>query len=148
MFWALFRSFSIGLAAIIANIIPIGIVFGFMGWLDIPLDMMTITIASISIGIAVDDTIHYLFRYRHEYKKSGDYIVAMKSAHTSIGHAMTYTSLAISVGFLVLVLSAFTPTIYFGLLTVVVMLVALATDLLLLPRLIISLDAFRKVKRL
>jgi len=147
MFWALFRSFSIGLAAIMANIIPIGIVFGFMGWLNIPLDMMTITIASISIGIAVDDTIHYLYRYRHEYAKSGDYIAAMQSAHTSIGHAMTYTSLAISVGFLVLILSAFTPTIYFGLLTVVVMLVALATDLLLLPRLVISLDAFRKVKR-
>lgn len=148
MFWALFRSFTIGLAAILANIIPIGIVFGFMGWLNIPLDMMTITIASISIGIAVDDTIHYLFRYRHEYAKCGDYTSAMRTAHTSIGHAMTYTSLAISIGFLVLVLSAFTPTIYFGLLTVVVMLVALATDMLLLPRLVMSLDAFRGLKRI
>jgi predicted RND superfamily exporter protein len=143
MFWALFGSFRIGLVAIIANIIPIGIVFGFMGWLNIPLDMMTITIASISIGIAVDDTIHYLFRYRNEYKRLGNYVEAMQSSHTSIGHAMTYTSLAISIGFLVLVLSAFTPTIYFGLLTVVAMLVALATDLLLLPRLVIRFHAFK-----
>lgn len=143
MFWILFRSLRIAVAAIIANTIPIGIVFGFMGWLNIPLDMMTITIASISIGIAVDDTIHYLFRYRKEYRKRGDYIASMQSSHTSIGHAMTYTSLAISVGFLVLVLSPFTPTIYFGLLTVVAMMVALITDLLLLPRLVISLNAFK-----
>jgi predicted RND superfamily exporter protein len=143
MFWALFRSFRIAVVAIIANIIPVGIVFGFMGWLNIPLDMMTITIASISIGIAVDDTIHYLFRYRNEYKLSGDYIDARQRSHVSIGHAMTYTSLAISVGFLVLVLSPFTPTIYFGLLTVVAMMVALITDLLLLPRLVIRLNAFK-----
>ncbi|WP_373071802.1 RND family transporter [Sulfurimonas sp.] len=143
MFWALFRSFRIGLVAIIANIIPIGIVFGFMGWFNIPLDIMTITIASISIGIAVDDTIHYLYRYRNEYSKLGNYIEAMQTSHTSIGHAMTYTSLAISIGFLVLVLSPFTPTIYFGLLTVVAMLVALATDLLLLPRLVIRFHAFK-----
>ncbi len=148
MFWALFRSFKIAIAAIITNMIPIGIVFGFMGSLNIPLDMMTITIASISIGIAVDDTIHFIFRYRHEYRKSGNYLEAMRIAHTSIGHAMTYTSVAISIGFLVLVLSAFTPTIYFGLLTVVVMLVALATDMMLLPRLIISLDAFRSIKKI
>ncbi|QFR50339.1 MMPL family transporter [Sulfurimonas lithotrophica] len=147
MFWSIFKSFRIGLAAIIANIIPIGIVFGFMGWFSIPLDMMTITIASISIGIAVDDTIHYLYRYKNEYLKFGNYIDAMQSSHTSIGHAMTYTSLAISIGFLVLVLSEFTPTIYFGLLTVVAMLVALATDLLLLPRLVISLNAFKGVAK-
>ncbi len=143
MFWTLFRSFRIAVVAIIANMIPVGIVFGFMGWLNIPLDMMTITIASISIGIAVDDTIHYLFRYKNEYKKSGNYIESMQRSHSSIGHAMTYTSLAISVGFLVLVLSPFTPTIYFGVLTVVAMIVALVTDLLLLPRLVISLNAFK-----
>ncbi|MCW8838978.1 MAG: MMPL family transporter [Thiovulaceae bacterium] len=147
MFWALFKSFRIGLVAIIANIIPIGIVFGFMGWFSIPLDMMTITIASISIGIAVDDTIHYLYRYKKEYLKLGNYIDAMQTSHTSIGHAMTYTSLAISIGFLVLVLSPFTPTIYFGLLTVVAMLVALATDLLLLPRLVISINAFKGLNK-
>jgi predicted RND superfamily exporter protein len=147
MFWSLFGSFRIGIVAIIANIIPIGVVFGFMGWLNIPLDMMTITIASISIGIAVDDTIHYLYRYKKEYIKTGNYIDAMQISHTSIGHAMTYTSLAVSVGFLVLVLSQFTPTIYFGLLTVVAMLVALATDLLLLPRLVISMNAFKGLKK-
>ena len=99
MFWALFKSFRIGIVAIIANIIPIGIVFGFMGWLSIPLDMMTITIASISIGIAVDDTIHYLYRYRKEYLKVGDYVKAMQSSHTSICHDMTYTSLSIYIVF-------------------------------------------------
>jgi len=146
MFWGLFGSFRIGIVAIIANTIPIGIVFGFMGWFKIPLDMMTITIASISIGIAVDDTIHYLYRYKKEYLKCSNYIEAMQNSHTSIGHAMTYTSLAVSIGFLVLVLSPFTPTIYFGLLTVLAMLVALITDLLLLPRLVISLHAFKGLK--
>ncbi len=147
MFWALFRSFRIGLVAIIANIIPVSMIFGFMGWFSIPLDMMTITIASISIGIAVDDTIHYLFRYRKEYMKSKNYIEAMQISHTSIGHAMTYTSLSISIGFLVLVLSVFTPTIYFGLLTVLAMIAALSTDMLLLPRLVMSLDAFKEYRK-
>ncbi|MEA3372261.1 MAG: MMPL family transporter [Campylobacterota bacterium] len=146
MFWFIFRSLRIGLVAIIANLVPIGMVFGLMGWLDIPLDMMTITIASISIGIAVDNTIHYLYRFRKEFIITSNYDKAMTRSHASIGYAMSYTSAAITIGFFVLVLSPFIPTIYFGLLTVVAMVMALITDLLLLPKLIVMFKVFGREK--
>lgn len=146
MFWFLFASFKTGLVAMVANLVPISVVFGIMGWLDIPLDMMTITIASISIGIAVDDTIHYLYRFKKEFGMVHNYDKALTRSHASIGHAMSYTSAAIAIGFFVLVLSPFVPTIYFGLLTVVAMVMALAADLLLLPRLIIVFQVFGKEK--
>ncbi len=144
MFWLLFRSLAVAVVAIIANLVPIGVIFGFMGWAHIPLDMMTITIAAISIGIAVDDTIHYLYRFRVEFEKDHDYTAAMHRAHESIGYAMTYTSAAIIIGFLILVLSVFIPTIYFGLLTVLAMFMAIAADLLLLPKLILMFRPFGK----
>lgn len=137
MFLILFRSFIIALIAILANIVPISIIFGIMGWLNIPLDVMTITIAAISIGIGVDDTIHYIHRFHEEYKIDHNYIEAMKRSHESIGYAMTYTSLVVIVGFSILVLSNLIPTIYFGLLTVVVMATILASALLLLPKLLV-----------
>lgn len=143
MFLALFKSAKIAFIAIISNIIPIGVVFGLMGILSIPLDIMTITIAAISIGIGVDDTIHYIHRFKEEFKKDSDYINAMRRSHNSIGFAMTYTSLAVIVGFSILVLSNLIPTIYFGLLTVLVMITILASALLLLPRLIIILKPFK-----
>ena len=146
MFWFLFGSFKIGLVSIVANLVPISVVFGIMGWLDIPLDMMTITIASISIGIAVDDTIHYLYRFQKEFANTKSYDESLKRSHASIGYAMSYTSAAIAVGFFVLILSPFIPTIYFGLLTVVAMLMALIADLLLLPRLIIVFKVFGQEK--
>ena len=142
MFWILFRSFLTAVVAIIANLIPVGAVFGVMGWSGIPLDMMTITIAAISIGIAVDDTIHYIHRFRKELEKDGDYLAAMHRSHESIGYAMSYTSAAIMIGFVVLVLSVFIPTIYFGLLTVLVMFMAIVADLLLLPKLILMVRPF------
>jgi len=141
-FWALFRSFMTAVVAIIANVVPVGTVFGVMGWSNIPLDMMTITIAAISIGIAVDDTIHYIHRFKIELAKDGDYIAAMHRSHESIGYAMSYTSAAIMIGFVILVLSVFIPTIYFGLLTVLVMFMAIVADLLLLPALIQLLHPF------
>ena len=144
MFWLLFRSFVIAVIAIIANLVPIGVIFGFMGWAHIPLDMMTITIAAISIGIAVDDTIHYLYRFGVEFEKDHDYIAAMHRTHESVGYAMTYTSAAIIIGFLILVLSVFIPTIYFGLLTVLAMFMAIVADLLLLPKLILIFRPFKK----
>lgn len=144
MFWSLFGSFKTGLVAMFANLVPISVVFGLMGWLDIPLDMMTITIASISIGIAVDDTIHYLYRFKKEFSLVSNYKEALINSHASIGYAMSYTSAAIVIGFFVLVLSPFIPTIYFGLLTVAAMLVALLADLLLLPKLIIAFKVFGK----
>ena len=137
MFLILFRSFKIAFIAIVANIVPISIIFGIMGWFNIPLDIMTITIAAISIGIGVDDTIHYIHRFYEEYKKDHNYLNAMKRSHESIGYAMTYTSLVVIVGFSILVLSNLIPTIYFGVLTVVVMITILASALLLLPKLLI-----------
>jgi predicted RND superfamily exporter protein len=137
MFYILFRSVSIAFIAILANIVPISSIFGIMGWLSIPLDIMTITIAAISIGIGVDDTIHYIHRFHEEYKKDHNYLSAMQRSHESIGYAMTYTSLVVIVGFSILVLSNLIPTIYFGLLTVVVMITILASALLLLPKLLI-----------
>jgi len=142
MFYMLFRSARIALIAMVTDVIAVGMVFGCMGWAGIPLDMMTITIAAISLGIAVDDAIHYLHRFRIEVAKDGDYIAAMHRSHGTIGYAMYYTSIAIIIGFSVLVLSNFTPTIYFGLLTVLAMFMALVANLLLLPRLILWLRPF------
>ncbi len=139
MFIILFRDIKIAVIAIIANMVPVSAIFGIMGWFDIPLDMMTITIAAISIGIAVDDTIHYIHRYRLEYKDSNDCIISVKNAHKSIGRAMFYTSTVIMIGFSILVLSNFIPTIFFGMLTMVAMFMAIAADLLLLPVLLILL---------
>ena len=143
MFLALFQNLKIATIAIIANTIPVGVIFGFMGWMNIPLDMMTITIAAISIGIAVDDTIHYIHRFTLEYKKSSNAKAAMFIAHASIGTAMFYTSTIIMIGFSILVLSNFIPTIYFGLLTMIAMLMAIVADLLLLPVLLLLFGAYK-----
>jgi len=139
MFMFLFRSFLIALIAIIPNLLPGAIVLGGMGLAGIPLDMMTITIAAISIGIAVDDTIHYIHRFIREFKKDRNYRATMYRCHTSIGKAMYYTSITIIIGFSILVLSEFIPTIYFGLFTGFAMLAALLAALTLLPQLIILL---------
>ncbi|MDF1881975.1 MMPL family transporter [Sulfurimonas sp. MAG313] len=147
MFWFIFSSVKTAFIAMIANLVPISVVFGLMGWLNIPLDMMTITIASISIGIAVDNTIHYLHRFKKEFHLSKNYLLSLERSHASIGFAMSYTSASIIIGFLVLTMSPFVPTIYFGLLTVVAMLVALLADLLLLPRLILLFKVFGKELR-
>lgn len=137
MFMFIFRSVKIALIAIFPNVLSIGVVLGFMGWFGIPLDMMTITIAAISVGIAVDDTIHYIHRYRLEFAKDGNYLTAMYRSHESIGYAMYYTSIIIIIGFSILVLSKFIPSIYFGLLTGLAMLIALIASLTLLPQLMI-----------
>ena len=137
MFIFLFRSFTIALIAIFPNVLSIGVVLGFMGWMGIPLDMMTITIAAISVGIAVDNTIHYIHRFRHEFAIDLNYLAAMHRSHESIGYAMYYTSITIIIGFSILVLSKFIPSIYFGLLTGLAMLIALMAALTLLPQLMI-----------
>jgi len=142
MFILLFRSIKVSVIAIITNLIPVSIIFAVMGFLNIPLDVMTITIASISIGIGVDDTIHYIHRFKEEYTKDHDYIKAMERSHNSIGYAMFYTSLAIILGFSILVFSNFIPTIYFGLLTILVMFSSLLSALLLLPKLLIKFKTF------
>ena len=138
MFLILFRSVKISLIAIVPNLVAAAFVLGLMGWLGIHLDIMTITIAAITIGIAVDDTIHYIHRFMEEYPKDRDYWAAVRRCHASIGKAMYYTTVTITLGFSILVLSNFLPTIYFGLLTGFAMLVALIADLTLLPLLLVK----------
>lgn len=142
MFLVLFRSLKIALIALFPNLLSAGVVMGVMGWLDIPLDMMTITIAAISIGIAVDNTIHYIHRFQEEIVKDTNYQATLHRCHNSIGYAMYYTSAIIIVGFSILSLSNFWPTIYFGLFTGLAMFIALIAALTLLPQLLILFKPF------
>jgi predicted RND superfamily exporter protein len=142
MFLILFRSLKIATIAIFPNLLSIGAVLGVMGWLNIPLDMMTITIAAISIGIAVDNTIHYIHRFKQEFRVDRNYIKTVYRCHGTIGHAMYYTSVTIIIGFSILVLSNFIPSIYFGLLTGLAMLIALIASLTLLPQLLVTFKPF------
>ena len=144
MFLMLFRSLKTSLIALLPNIISISVVLGFMGWFKIPLDMMTITIAAISMGIAVDNTIHYIYRFKNELQKDNNYALSMYRTHMSIGFAMYYTSVTIIVGFCILVFSNFIPSIYFGILTSLAMIMALLSSLILLPQLLIIFKPFDK----
>lgn len=146
MFLFLFRSFKIALVAMTVNMVPISIIFGIMGVFNIPLDMMSITIASIALGITVDNTIHYYYRFKEELLIDGDYIQAMHRAHATIAFGMFYYSLATIIGFLVLVTSNFIPTMIFGLLTVIVLIVAIMSDLLFSPLLVVVFKPFGKPK--
>jgi uncharacterized protein len=137
MFMILFRSVSMALIGIVPNLLAAGTVLSLMGWIGIPLDMMTITIAAITVGIAVDDTIHYIHRFQTEFETDQNYLATMDRCHGSIGKAMYYTSVTITLGFSILALSEFMPTIYFGLLTGAAMVVALIGSLTLLPLLIV-----------
>jgi predicted RND superfamily exporter protein len=140
MFVLLFRSVKQALVAIVPNLVAAVLVLGLMGGLGVPLDIMTITIAAISVGIAVDDTIHYMHRFGTEVRKDWDYRAAVQRSHASIGRAMYYTTITITIGFSILAFSSFVPTIYFGLLTAFAMLTALLADLTVLP---ILLEKFR-----
>ena len=137
MFVVLFRSLLIAFIAVFPNILAACVVLGVMGWAGIPLDMMTITIASITVGIGVDDTLHYIYRFREEFAKDRDYIASMHRSHESIGIAMYYTSIVIIVGFSILALSNFMPSVYFGFLTGLAMFTALLASQTLLPKLIL-----------
>jgi predicted RND superfamily exporter protein len=146
MFVVLFRSFYLATIAIIPNILPATLVLGFMGLKSIPLDLMTITIAAISVGIAVDNTIHYIIRFKREFHLNKNYSKSVKICHGSIGKAMYYTSCIIVIGFSILSLSNFIPTIYFGLLTGLAMLAALFASLTLLPALLLIFKPLGKEK--
>jgi len=137
MFVILFRNVSLAVLAIVPNVLSAGIILGLMGWLKIPLDMMTITIAAITIGIAVDAAIHYVHRFKREFLRKSSYEEGVLLCHGSIGRAIYYTSITVTVGFSILTLSNFIPTIYFGFLTGIAMVVALLSNLTLLPLLII-----------
>jgi len=139
MFIASFRSLKLAGIAIIPNLVAALQVLGIMGLMNIPLNIMTITIAAIVIGIAVDNTIHYVHRFTAEFGKDRNYWATVGRCHDSIGFAMYYTTVTITLGFAILALSSFIPTIYFGLLTGFSMLVALLADLMLLPLLLVKL---------
>ncbi len=143
MFLILFQSFVVSVTAIVPNIIAALSILGMMGLVGLPLDMMTITVAAISVGIGVDNTIHYIYRFKEELKVDGDYTAAMHRSHASIGRALSYTSVIIIFGFSIMVLSEFIPTIYFGLLTGVAMFAALMGTLLLLPKFILLIKPFK-----
>jgi predicted RND superfamily exporter protein len=137
MFLILFRSVKISVIAILPNFLAAAVVLGGMGIAGIPLDMMTITIAAITVGIGVDHAIHYISRFKREFALDGDYLASMHRAHASIGKALFYTATTIIVGFSILALSNFIPSIYFGLLTGLAMTAALLGSMTLLPKLIL-----------
>ncbi|PIP37753.1 MAG: hypothetical protein COX19_15900 [Desulfobacterales bacterium CG23_combo_of_CG06-09_8_20_14_all_51_8] len=142
MYFILFRSVGLSFIAIFPSTISITLVLGFMGWMKMPLDMMTITIASICVGMADDYAIHYIHRFMEEIKLDRNYIRAMHRCHGSIGYDMYYTSVTIIIGFSILALSNFIPSIVFGLLTGLAMLIALITSLTVLPALIVLIRPF------
>ncbi len=142
MLLVLFHSVPLAIIGIIPNILASGIILGLMGLLSIPLDMMTITVAAITIGIAVDNSIHYIYRFREEFTKTQNYIETLHYCHANIGKAVFYNAITIIIGFSILIHSNFIPTIYFGLLTAFAMLVALLAALTLLPKLILIWKPF------
>ncbi len=135
-FMLIFKSLTVALVAIAPNLLSTAAIFGVMGWVGLPLDLMTITIAAIVMGIAVDDTIHYVHRYLAELKSGNDADEAVTRSHATVGMAMLYTSLLIGAGFSMLAFSDFVPSVVFGLLTALAMLLALLADLCLLPLLL------------
>lgn len=137
MFLFIFRSVSLSILALIPNTLPSLLILGIMGLANIPLDLMTITIAAIAIGIGVDNAIHYIHRFRTEFRVDQDYLATMYRSHASIGLAMFYTSITVTIGFLVLALSNFIPSIYFGIFTAIAMLSAVLANLTLLPKLLL-----------
>ena len=144
MFIILFRNIKLSLIGVVPNFIAAFFILGIIGLLGIPLDMMTITIAAITIGIAVDNSIHYIYRFKEEFSKVKDYNKTLKKCHSTVGVAILNTSITIVFGFSILVLSKFIPTIYFGVFTGIAMLLAMISVLTLLPALILTVKPFGK----
>ena len=138
LFVIVFRSISVALIAVIPNTLPSLIILGLMGLMGIPLDIMTITIAAIAIGIGIDNAIHYISRFKTELLVDGDFVSSMYRAHNSIGVSMFYTAATVAIGFAVLILSHFIPSIYFGIFMAIAMLSAVIVNLTLLPKLLIT----------
>jgi predicted RND superfamily exporter protein len=142
MFIILFRNIKLSLIGVVPNFIAAFFILGIIGLLGIPLDMMTITIAAITIGIAVDNSIHYIYRFKEEFLKHKDYEKTLKICHSTVGIAILNTSITIVFGFSILVFSKFIPTIYFGVFTGIAMLLAMISVLTLLPSLILISKPF------
>ncbi len=144
MFIILFKNIKLSLIGVVPNFIAAFFILGIIGLLGIPLDMMTITIAAITIGIAVDNSIHYIYRFKEEFNSSKDYNKTLILCHSTVGKAILNTSITIVFGFSILVLSKFIPTIYFGIFTGLAMLLAMVSVLTLLPSLILLIKPFNK----
>ena len=142
MFFVLFRNLVLSFIGVVPNFIAAFFILGIIGLIGIPLDMMTITIAAITIGIAVDNSIHYIYRFKEEFKKINNYNKTLDRCHSTVGIAILNTSITIVFGFSILVLSNFIPTIYFGVFTGIAMLLAMISVLTLLPKLILTLKPF------
>tara|TARA_B100001057_G_scaffold499565_1_gene610726 strand:+ start:87 stop:2468 length:2382 start_codon:yes stop_codon:yes gene_type:complete len=144
MFLILFKNIKLSIIGVVPNFIAAFFILGIIGLLGIPLDMMTITIAAITIGIAVDNSIHYIYRFKEEFSNSQDYNQTIDLCHSTVGRAILNTSITIVFGFSILVLSKFIPTIYFGIFTGLAMLLAMISVLTLLPSLILLIKPFGK----
>ncbi len=142
MFMILFKNIKLSLIGVAPNFIAAFFILGIIGLLGIPLDMMTITIAAITIGIAVDNSIHYIYRFKEEFLKINDYNKTLKLCHSTVGVAILNTSITIVFGFSILMFSNFIPTIYFGVFTGIAMLFAMISVLTLLPSLILLVRPF------
>ena len=142
MFLVLFRNVTLSLIGVVPNFMAAFLILGIIGLLEIPLDMMTITIAAITIGIAVDNSIHYIYRFKEEFKKINSYNQTLEKCHNTVGVAILNTSITIVFGFSILMLSNFIPTIYFGVFTGIAMLLAMISVLTLLPKLILIIKPF------
>ena len=142
MFLILFRNITLSLIGVVPNFLAAFFILGIIGLLEIPLDMMTITIAAITIGIAVDNSIHYIYRFKEEFKKTNNYNQTLEKCHGTVGVAILNTSITIVFGFSILVLSNFIPTIYFGVFTGIAMLLAMISVLTLLPKMILIVKPF------
>ena len=142
MFMILFKNLKLSLIGVVPNFIAAFFILGIIGIAEIPLDMMTITIAAITIGIAVDNSIHYIYRFKEEYKIINNYKLTLKKCHSTVGVAILNTSITIVFGFSILVLSNFIPTIYFGIFTGIAMLLAMISVLTLLPALLLVFKPF------
>ena len=142
MFLILFKNIKLSLIGVVPNFIAAFFILGIIGMAEIPLDMMTITIAAITIGIAVDNSIHYLYRFKEEFNKSKNYKKTLKICHSTVGIAILNTSITIVFGFSILILSNFIPTIYFGIFTGIAMLLAMISVLTLLPSLLLVFKPF------
>ena len=127
---------KLALLTIVPNVFSAAVVLGIMGLFVIPLDLMTITIAAISVGIAVDNSIHFVHRFSDEIQVSQDYPSAIDVATRNVGQAMFYTTIVITAGFMIMIFSNFVPTMYFGVLTGIAMVTALIANLVMLPMLI------------
>ena len=142
MFFILFRNIVLSFIGVVPNFIAAFFILGIIGLMGIPLDMMTITIAAITIGIAVDNSIHYIYRFKEEFNKIKDYKLTLDRCHSTVGIAILNTSITIVFGFSILILSNFIPTIYFGIFTGLAMLLAMISVLTLLPKLILIMKPF------